>query len=69
MKTKGRSSEKGFGMNHTSFANMPQEVVMREYPKVDFALNQSIDDTITGIDDTTRQVAGQMRRHKPKARY
>lgn len=69
MKSKGSSTEKGFGKNHTSFANMPQETVMRAYPKVGSGLNYDIDDTIVGVDAVMHQADHVIRKHKPKSRY
>ena len=33
-----------------SHANMPQTVIMKDWPKMPYGLTSSIDDTITGID-------------------
>ena len=33
----------------SAFANMPQSVIMKEYPKIDFA-GYDLDDTIKGVD-------------------
>lgn len=41
------------GMLHedrSSLANMPQGVIMREYPRVDGYLPEGLDDTIRGVD-------------------
>lgn len=36
--------------DRTAIANMPQQVIYREYPKVRGYLNPNLDDTISGID-------------------
>jgi hypothetical protein len=59
---KSSSSEKDFGKNKTSFANMPQEVVMREYPKQN-AVNSDLDDTISGIDEVVEHGKGKIRKY------
>lgn len=38
-----------------SFANMPQNVVMREYPKAYDGMPENLDDTIRGIDKQIKQ--------------
>lgn len=41
--------------DHSSFANMPQNVVMREYPQPGNYLPEDLDDTIAGIDRQMRE--------------
>lgn len=36
--------------NHSAVANLPQEVIMRPYPKAGGYLPEDLDDTIRGID-------------------
>lgn len=52
----------------SSFANMPQQVVMREYPKVNrYAINEYLDDAISGVDNQMGVDHSQMMKNfKPK---
>lgn len=54
---KSSSDEKSFGKDKTSFANMPQEVVMKQYPKQK-TYGEELDDTITGIDEVVAHGKG-----------
>ena len=36
--------------DHSAIANMPQNVIMREYPRHDKYLPEDLDDTISGIE-------------------
>jgi len=36
--------------NSTSFANLPQDSMMKEYPKISYDMTDMLDDTITGVD-------------------
>ncbi|MFI5332616.1 MAG: hypothetical protein ACHQVS_00785 [Candidatus Babeliales bacterium] len=36
--------------DHSAIANMPQGVIMREYPKVSHYTPENLDDTMKGID-------------------
>lgn len=44
-------------------ANMPQHVVMKEYPKSRSLRGGMLDDTITGIDAVNTQTEGMTMRH------
>nr|CAB4126338.1 hypothetical protein UFOVP88_12 [uncultured Caudovirales phage] len=48
------------GVGHGDFANLPQGVVMKEYPKPAMAREGMLDDTITGVDEVDR-MAGNRR--------
>lgn len=37
--------------DHTAIANLPQNVVMHEYPKIHAYLPESLDDTMRGISE------------------
>lgn len=55
--------------DHSAFANLPQQVIMKEYKKPDYTDFDQIDDTIRGID---RQIDADVmgaRRHKSKSKY
>lgn len=55
-------SMKSFGHDKTSFANMPQDVHMSQYPKQsNFA--EELDDTITGIDETCNHGKGKSKKY------
>jgi hypothetical protein len=36
--------------DHSAFANLPQNVIMKSYPEIVYGMRQQLDDTITGID-------------------
>jgi len=55
-------SMKEFGKDKSSFANMPQDVHMNQYPKQS-GLSQEQDDTITGIDETIAHSKGKAKKH------
>ena len=58
---KGKSM-KDWGHDKSSFANMPQDVTMREFPKQSH-YNSELDDTITGIDEVVDHGVGKVRKH------
>lgn len=65
-----KSKSKG-GMlesNTASFANMPQNVIMREYPMNKYAYYE-LNDTITGIDNQINTEVGQLMKQKSKKRF
>jgi hypothetical protein len=64
MRTGGMISE-----DHSAFANLPQEVIMKEYKKPDYTDFDNLDDTITGIDRQIDADVMQARRHKSKSKY
>lgn len=53
---------KEFGKDKTSFANLPQDVHMQQYPKQS-TYNSELDDTITGIDETIDHGVGKIKKH------
>lgn len=55
--------------DHTAFANLPKEVIMKEYKKPDYTDFDNIDDTITGIDRQINADVMQARKHKSKSKY
>ena len=55
--------------DHTAFANLPQEVIMKEYKKPDYTDFDNLDDTITGIDRQIDSDVMTARRHKSKSKY
>jgi len=61
MGKKSKSSETSFGLDKTSFANMPQEVTMRQFPKQS-TFEEELDDTITGVDETCNHGKGQTKK-------
>lgn len=60
---------KGFSVGHDekvgkgSFANLPQDVIMKEYPKNKGARGGYMDDTITGIDSVVRGSEAKASKH------
>jgi hypothetical protein len=57
-----KKSMENFGHDKTSFANMPQDVHMSEYPKQDH-YNSELDDTMTGIDEVVEHGKGKIKKH------
>lgn len=55
-------SMKSFGHDKTSFANMPQDVHIKQYPKQE-TYGEELDDTITGIDETVAHGKGKARKY------
>lgn len=49
-------------------SNCPQEVIMSEYPKVDY-LYQEIDDTMYGIDNAMRTAVKGARKQSGNVKY
>ena len=56
------SSMKSWGKDKSSFANMPQEVSIKQYPKQD-AISSEVDDTIEGIDEVVEHGKGKVKKH------
>jgi hypothetical protein len=52
---KKSSENEGRAMGKGQFANMPQEVTMKAYPKANEFGPGVLDDTITGIDAATKK--------------
>ena len=50
-KSSSSSDEKEFGMDSTSFANLPQEPTIRLWPESN-TFDEDYDDTITGVKKT-----------------
>lgn len=48
------------------FANMPQEVKMKDWPKCAHYSGSEIDDTITGIDDVNSRSVGKAKKNISK---
>lgn len=42
------------GENHSAFANLPQEVIMREYPKTPY-MSFDLNDSMSGVDELMRK--------------
>lgn len=55
--------------DHSAIANMPQEVIYREYPKNELYLNSKLDDTMEGIKKQQNEDVGMANRHKPNSMY
>ena len=60
-KSKMVSQDKGF-------ANMPDKLVMKEYPKAEYEGPMGVSDTIEGLDYLARDDSYQMKK-KPGGRY
>lgn len=55
---RGMSEDEGAPWGHGQFANMPKDVEVESYPHVHEGREKSLDDTIRGIDDWSRQMYG-----------
>lgn len=55
--------------DHGAIANMPQNVVYREWPKNDKYLYSQLDDGISGIDMEQKEAARKLNSHKSKSMY
>lgn len=55
--------------DHSCIANLPQEVMMKEYPKFMYGLDPYLNDTQSGIDSQIYDDMKQMKRHKSKTKY
>lgn len=56
--------------DHGAIANMPQNVVMRQYPSMyEAEVFPHLNDTITGIDKQIHEDEGGMKRHRSKTKY
>lgn len=52
-----------FGENHSSFANMPRELVLKEFPKGGHYSDYGLDDTISNINRQMNDDGAGMKRH------
>ncbi len=55
--------------DHSSFANLPQNVMMKEYPRFMYGLDPYLNDTSSGIDDQIYDDMHQMKRYESKSKY
>ena len=53
----------------SAMANLPQNVMMKEYPKFKYGLNEYLNDTQSGIDEQIYDDMSQMKRHLSKEKY
>ena len=70
-KMRRRFEDEG-GMIHEdkgAMANLPQEVMMKEYPKFGYGLDEQLDDTARGIDGQIYDDMAGMKRHLSKSKY
>jgi len=65
---KGYSEGEGKRMGQGDFANMPQSVMMKPYPK-DKSGDKHLDDTITRLDDDERNASGKMKKDMSNGMY
>lgn len=47
--------------DHSAIANMPQNVMIKPYPKVDHYMPENLDDTIAGVDRQMETLDGAKR--------
>lgn len=51
------------------FANMPDQVVMKEYPKAGYSGDVHLDDSIVRLDGDADDAAEKVRRNRPQSMY
>ncbi len=56
-------------MGKGKFANMPSEVVMKEYPKPNYSTDPRLDDTIVRLDDDMRDATKTLNKNRPKTMF
>lgn len=59
----GTSEREGSAMGHGDFANMPQSVTFKAYPKAHEMGPGDLDDTITGIDMSTGRASSKSHKY------
>lgn len=57
------------GDDRTSYANMPQQVIMREYPKTYGAAYPELNDTMGGVDKSNEMDARKTKHDKFPSKY
>jgi predicted solute-binding protein len=50
--------------DHSAMANLPQQVIMKYYPKSPYGVNSELDDTIRGIDKQIGADDNGMKKHR-----
>lgn len=69
----GRSMEKrDSGMlseDRSAVANLPQDVIVKQYPRCPYGLDSYLDDTMSGIDKQIGSDDGAARRNRSKSKY
>lgn len=63
---------KDFTMIHEdrhAMANLPQEVMIKEYPRSRYSLDPFLDDTINGVDNQMYADDSKMKKHISKSKY
>lgn len=65
----GTSENEGKAWGHGSFANMPSEVVMKDYPKPGFSSDGHLDDTIVRLDGDAKDARKKKMKTMSKGMY
>ena len=55
--------------DHNAVANLPQEVMMKSFPRMPYGLNPYLDDTISGIDEQQYDDTSTMHKGLSKSKY
>lgn len=58
-----------YGKGYGEVANMPKDVVYREFPEANEGLNVALNDTAAGIDGAIEDSTKYLRSHMPKGKY
>lgn len=61
--------KKNGGMGSGSRTGLPDNVIMKDYPKVNYAEDVDLPDTIVNIDKEIDETVSKMKRHKSKKRF
>lgn len=55
---------KDFGKKQSGFANLPQESVMKEFPKQKYGQDNDLDDTMDNIDEVCKKSESKKAKYK-----
>ncbi len=55
--------------DRSAVANLPQQVIQKEWPKPGYYADYDLDDTIRGINEQENADGSGMKRHKSKSKY
>lgn len=70
--TRRELESKDFAMiseDHNAMANLPQQVMMKYYPKSPYGMDFELDDTIRGVDKQMSADDNGMKKHISKSKY
>lgn len=53
----------------SKWANLPQDVIHKDWPKAPYGADYELDDTISGVNSQISDDVSQMRKQKSKSKY